>query len=249
MVRMLIALASISAIAGPLCAVGVAACSDSTVSPMSEDGAANGSTDGGKPPRTDEGPGEVYCFSDDPVDVRRTPYKPARIKPGSCSENVISIVGELLATNDGTLTASKIADAVSTQESAACAECIVGEDGDTWAPLVAANDGTFTENVGGCLEVLSGEVACGKAIQQFTACLATACSTCTDDADRQYCVNSAQASACKDAQKALIMGCGAGVNSYIGSCFTGTYINDVGASVSGTIRELCVAPAKDAGMD
>ncbi|MDF2698065.1 MAG: hypothetical protein K0S65_6448, partial [Labilithrix sp.] len=187
---------------------------------------------------------EPTCYKDDPIDVRTVAYKPARIQTGSCTDKVFPVLKGVFAASNGNIGVADIKNALTTQESAACAACVVGEDGDTWAPLVVSKDGTVIPNYGGCFEVLSEKASCGKAMQQLMACLGTVCAACTDVDDGQACVDGAVDSACEASTQDVRSTCGAGVNTYLDMCLVGGLPNTYGRSIGGSVQYLCVAPPK-----
>ncbi len=250
MVRKLWALASVSALAGLMSAVGAAGCSETTVQQgPSDDGGTDAKTKADAKGRVgdDEEPAVESCYKDDPIDVSTSPYKPARVQPGSCTAAVFDVIKDALAAGGGQTTFSALKDAISAEESAKCAECVFAEDGDEWAPIVTSGETIVAQNFGGCFEMLTGKASCGKAVQQWNGCLTKACEKC-EDAERKTCPQDVQKTACKDSTDELIKECGANINTYLKSCFAPKYV----ISVGGSIQELCVASdstIKDGGTD
>jgi hypothetical protein len=97
-------------------------------------------------------------------------------------------------------------------------------------------------NGGGCVSVVSGKDECGKAYQQWNACLNTVCSTCSDQSENTQCKNDAQqpGTPCGEASKTLFGACGRNVNDYLKKCF--------GNGFGGVLEQLCGSPAKDGGV-
>lgn len=247
MFKKLFALASVSALGGLISAAGMVGCSETASTPVSDAGSADSATgkDAAKPANGDDEADQDLCYKTDPVDVSAVAYKPARFQLGSCTRNVFDVLEDEILATGGTLSPAALKEAIAAKESATCAQCVFGEDGDSWAPIVSSGGGDFTLNFGGCFEALSGKTACGKAVQQWMACLNTTCSSCKVQAERQSCFNDAQQSACSDSTSIVLATCGAGINTYLSSCFDERYVTDVG----GTIEQLCVNAPKDAGTD
>jgi hypothetical protein len=245
MLRKLFALASISVFGCVVSATGMFGCSETANTPASDAGSADSADgkDSGKP--GEDEPDEKLCYSQDPIDVSTVLYKPARFQLGSCSRDVFDVIEDEILAKGGTLGPADLKEAIAAKESAACAECVVADDGDTWAPIVSSADGNSVLNLGGCFEAMSGRAACGKAVQQWMACLSTACSSCQDQTEYQSCTNDVQQSACIDSTSVVVATCGEGINSYLESCFNKRYVTNVG----GTIQQLCVNAPKDAGSD
>jgi len=216
MVKKLFALASVSALTGLAAATGAAGCTSETseATPVQD----AGTTDAKKTPTlaSDDG-GEQLCYDTDPYDATTIPYKKARALPGSCSANIRTVLGTLFFENPQ-MTPDELKERLASQESQACADCAVApDDGDSWAPIVW--DGIhLIQNLGGCLEVLSGKEECGRAYTQWNGCLNVVCGKCTTQNEALECLQNVQTTACSDATKALITACGDDVNSYIDAC-------------------------------
>lgn len=180
------------------------------------------------------------CMSTTPFDFTAVPYKSPAVKANSCSTADVKAFDDYLAQNP-----SATVDDLQTmlgKQNQKCADCAFGEmDADTWAPIVS--DGkSATLNGGGCVSVVSGKDDCGKAYQQWNACLNTVCAPCSDPDERSQCSNDAQApgSACGDASDVLFKACGSKVNTYLKTCF--------GSGIGAVVEQLCGAPAtKDGG--
>ncbi len=238
----LFALASVSALTGLLAATGAAGCTTETNETTPKEDA--GTSDANKPPvlASDDG-GDQLCYKDDPYDATTIPYEKARVLLGSCGANLPNVLDLLFANSQ--LTADELHDGLADQISQACADCAVAADGgDSWAPVVW--DGVqLIQNLGGCLEVVSGSEDCGRAYTQWNGCLDTVCGKCSTQTEATACLQNAQSTACSDATQALTTACGNNVNSYINACFPpgkpGLYQ---------AIIKLCGGtPASDAGSD
>jgi hypothetical protein len=254
MVKKLFALASVSALTGLVAAGGAAGCSSSTdnnptnVTPDGG-GAADAKKDGktGVTPEEDSGDGDgPSCWKEDAIDATKAPYQPPRIQAGACTSNVLKVINDLIDSN-AQATFDDLKAEIETKESAKCAECVFGENGDTWAPIVTESDKVVALNGGGCVEIVSGKESCGRAYQQWDTCLDFACTDCKDSADRQACTKDVQSTACKDATEALVTECGQKtVDGYLGQCFKAGEL-----TIAGPITKQCVTggTVKDASTD
>ena len=248
MVKKLFALASVSALAGLVSAAGVSGCTTETVTQGG--GGDAGSSDAKKDSKgtvdTDSGEEEdpPLCYKEDPVDATGIEYKAARVKAGSCTTNVDKVLEDLIAANKEA-TFDDLKAALAKDESQECADCVFAEDDGTWAPIVTKSGKVDNINLGGCLEVVSGNEDCGKGYTQWNACLESVCAKCEDD-DAQACGQDAQSTACKEATEAFGTACGSSVNAYIKECF-----EPGKPSILGPIHKLCVTGGvpKDAGPD
>jgi hypothetical protein len=209
MIRKLFALASVSALAGLVSAMGAAGCAETTVQPGPSDDAgtdAKTKADARAPVGDDEEPVVEQCYKDDAIDVSTYPYKPARVQAGSCTPAVFDVIKDVLEAGGGSASLSEVRDAIATKESATCVECVFAEDDDTWAPFVTSGE-TTVHNIGGCFEMLSGKASCGKAVQQWNKCLGKACEKC-EGAEGKECTQAVQTTACKDSTDNILKECG-----------------------------------------
>ncbi len=234
-VNKLFALASVSALTGLLAATAAAGCTSETV--------ADATIDASPPPNAEEA-GDLRCYKDDPFDATAVPYKKARVIPGACSENVTKVLDPFFSSKDVNL--DQVQRALQTKESMDCSNCVFGSDGDSWGPFAISGDRLII-NIGGCIEVVSGSEACGRAFHQLDGCLSSVCKGCTSE-DRSLCQQHVEGTACNDASQALVTACGGQVNlsSYIREC-----IKSVKYDIYGPILKLCVGSgtASDAGSD
>jgi len=251
MQKQLFALTTIATFAALTSATAVTGCSDAGIATSSDGGASDSSTrDARKPPATDDEPDEpdeVLCYKADPIDVSSIGYKPARHRPGSCTGEVFKVIKDLLTANNGSVSYLVLKDELAKSESAECAECVFGDDGDAWAPVVSVNDTSYVQNRGGGFEALTGDSSCGEAAQKFFGCLDTACKDCGNANERSSCRSDVQTSACREPTQAMLASCGGSgkVNELFRECQAAKYVISMGA----TIQHLCVAPAKDAGVE
>ena len=242
MLKKLFALAGVSALTGLPAVTGAAGCTTETIEAAPKDDA--GTTDANEPPvlASDNG-GDDICYKDDPFDATTIPYEKARVLPGTCGANLPKVLDLLFANPQ--LTADALHDGLADQISQACADCAVApDDGEGWAPVVW--DGVeLNENLGGCLEVVSGSEDCGRAYTQWMGCLNTVCSKCSTQAEVAACNQNTQSTACSDATQTLTSACGNNVNSYISACFPAGK-----PGLYQSIIKFCGGtPASDAGSD
>src|SRR5262249_20613715 len=97
--------------------------------------------------------------------------------------------------------------------SATCAACIFDDaSGSSWAPLPETSAGgalqPVTVNIGGCYATMTGNNACGKAVQNQLDCGFEACADCADDAAMAACFKAADAGACSAEAAAINTNCG-----------------------------------------
>lgn len=248
MVKKAFALASITALTGMVIAIAAAGCtSNDDVTPV-EDGGSKPDVREPPPPEDDDDDdgGDGKCYDEKPLDVSGVKYQPPRIQPGACTENVLGVIDDLVATKQDA-TFDELKAAIVAKESTACAECVFGEDGDTWAPIVQKDGKVIAVNGGGCVDLVSEKVDCGKAYYQWDLCLNTKCSKCTGS-EASSCFKEAQSTACEAASAALVAACGGNeveVNKHLSACFKSGEV-----TVKGPIREQCIKGAeKDASTD
>ncbi|MBX3205660.1 MAG: hypothetical protein KF764_11375 [Labilithrix sp.] len=245
MMKKAFALASVTALTGLVVAVAPAGCTPDEAAPTDDGG---GVADVKRPPPSQIGddeddPGGEKCYAEKALDVSGVKYQAPRIRPGACTEGVLKVIDDLVAGNKNA-TFQDLKAAIVAEESTSCAECVFGEDGDTWAPVVESAGKIVAVNGGGCVAIVSAKDDCGKAYYQWDECLGTACKDCSGS-DRSVCLEAVQSTACKGASDALLGACGKDVNAYINACFKPGEI-----AVKGPIREQCVKGSeKDASTD
>lgn len=245
MVKKLFALASVTALGGFVIAVSAAGCSSTETTTTATDASTDVAkkTDAKPPVPEEDAAPETTCLAPKPIDVSTIPYQPPAIKPGSCSKDVLTQISTFVDKNPNA-TFTDVKDEVS--KDAKCGACVFGSvDDSSWAAIVLDKDGNGAINRGACVNVVSGNDACGKAYQQWTSCLLEACDKCTTDTERQTCQTDAQeaGAACGDASDALGKACGAKINTYISACRIGQYTWDA------AITKLCIEGPKDGGTD
>jgi hypothetical protein len=180
------------------------------------------------------------CMDKNPFDATTVPYHSPATKPNSCTTDDIKFFNDYLKNNPQS-SFQDLQDAV-TKQSKTCSDCVFGSaDDDKWAPIVSDDSGS-TFNGGGCVALVSGKDACGKAYQQWNTCLNTVCASCSDQGDRSTCTNDAQnpGAPCGTASKALSDACGTKVNTYLKKCF--------GSGLGEVLNQSCGAvTSKDGG--
>lgn len=183
----------------------------------------------------------LTCMDTKPFDATTVPYNPPNVTAGSCTAADVKVFEDFIQANPQA--SFEEVEAALTKQSQRCSQCVFGAADDAkWAPVVS--DGTnVTFNGGGCVSVVSGKDACGKAYQQWNTCLNTVCASCTDQNENSQCKNDAQGpkAACGAASNALFQACGRNVNDYLKTCF--------GNGIGGVLQQICGTPTppKDGG--
>lgn len=243
MVKKLFALASVTALAGLVSAVGVAGCTTEAAAPTDtpED-------DAGTKPKKDSGPAtgdteddeEPLCYDETPLDISGIEYHGARpATPGACAPSFDKTINDFIKANpQGTWDQLK-AELVS-KEGSACAECIFSKDSDDkWGAIVQVDTGAGL-NIGACIGLVSDNEACGEAFYAWDLCINVACKDCEQGST---CGSDVQQSACKEASEAVATACGNNANAYLTAC----------SSLAKSVTVQCVSGVpgggKDAGTD
>lgn len=203
----------------------------------------------------DAGPvdsGPATCLDPTPIDQTQFRYQRA-VAPvkGACAAKELNAFSAYYKAhgNDDDFTMKAWADSVSNT----CSACIFTDETKgpvkAWRSIIIADDELQKVNRGGCVEIVSGSVACGRAYDQFQECTLAACtSRCTTREDFSACRQdpTVLTTACKDAFEAVQKQCGDDIGSYETSCRGTTY------TFEGPIRVSCVtgwpATGKDAGI-
>lgn len=113
-----------------------------------------------------------------------------------------------------------------------CHDCVF-TDGNaaTWGPVPMSAGSIVTMNIGACFALVSGNAACGKAIQNAFDCELVACADCTTDSALTTCRTQSRSGACAPYVSAIQTSC-AGLSSTI---------DNVCGSLFDSIRAQCVA--------
>ena len=249
MKKYLFAVASVTSLAGFVGAMTATGCSSPDPSPVAP---ADGGADVVKPPTTrpptdgsdTTDPPPQTCMTDKEVDFSSVAYKSPTVAAGSCDTSDLDIITALAKSNPNA-TFSDVQTALASHN-AACASCVFAKDGDKWAPLVTDGTTVIAVNLGGCVELASGKAECGKAYQQWNACLDEACKSCSDS-EANDCSQGAQAAGapCEKATAALETACGTDANTYIDKCF-----KQGDLTIMGPIKAQCIGGTiKDASTD
>jgi hypothetical protein len=214
MIKKLFALASVSALAGLVSAVGAAGCSETEVTPAADGGGTpdSGKKDGGPKttPDADVEPEPTSCMVKDPIDATQYPYKTPTKSVGACTTEELT---KLSAYYKAHANEEPAVSEWSKEVSEKCATCVFSDgEGSTWSPVLVQDDKLANVNRGGCVEILSGKPACGKAYQQVTECRLEACATkCKTQDEFTECLQDGQSiftGPCKDAYDAMETACG-----------------------------------------
>lgn len=183
------------------------------------------------------------CVATEPIDATDFPYKPAGATPGACTTEEASTIKTYFEerANDERFTVSEWAR----QVSPGCARCVFSDgSGPTWTPIISKDDDVHTIDRGGCIEVLSGSEACGRAYQQITECSLVAClpkseggrATCENQQELLECLYERDAifeGACRESYDAVVDACGDALEEHEKEC-EGRY------TFEGPIRVMCV---------
>lgn len=236
MVKKLFALASVSALAGLVSMVGAAGCSDEVVEVVATEDAG---ADVKKAPKADSGPTPVEdddagdepvektCLTEKEIDPSTLPTAPALIVKGACTTDESKAITDFLQAKidakDFGFKQSEWAASVSEK----CASCVFTEESaEKWGVIIGtAKDEFATYNRGGCIEVQSGNAACGEAYQAFQYCSTYACGlecktqeeydACSDDQDAIY------GGPCKATLDAVTPTCGKDIGTWETACSKG----------------------------
>jgi hypothetical protein len=238
----LFALASVSALSGLVAATSASGCSSTEVITQSGDG--------GRDARNDrlgdqEEPLADTCMADQLLDHTTVGYKAAAVNPGKCTLGAIKVLEDLVKSKPGGVPFGDVKKALEGHD-ATCAKCVFAEETDKWAPIVE-KAGKVIVNVGGCIEVVSGKTACGKAWQQFDTCTNFGCKDCTTDAEQTECFKSvgAKGGPCEAATRDLQAACGTDLLDYVDTCYP-----DGELTIAGPIKKQCIeGTVSDAGSD
>ncbi len=245
MMNKLFALASVSALAGLVSAVGVTGCSETTVASSPTDAGANTDVkDAGSQPDPEDDDVIESCVSTESVDATQFPYKEAINAPGACtSDEAAKISAFFKADPSGNVLVSDWSNEVSET----CAACVFSaEDAEKWGPILVKDDRIANVNQGGCIELLSGKPACGEAYQQVSSCVVVAClppalggtGTCQTQEELDDCVRDTHAivtGPCKEAYDKMDQECGSKLGEWQSSCKGSNYY-----TFEGPIKVQCI---------
>jgi hypothetical protein len=219
-------LASVTTLTGFVSLLTAAGCSDAAPVQEAPDAAPDV-----KPPKEGGGPivepdaeppPPTTCLTADAIDAKQFPYAKAAVVPGACLTTELESLSTFFATK---LDAKEpvLVDDWAASVSSKCAECVFSESTDgEGSPLVTKDNKLLDVNVGGCIEIVSGNEACGRTYQQATDCRFAACATdCKTQEEFDVCyrdVKSIFAGPCKGAITTLQEECGSKLGEYETRC-------------------------------
>jgi hypothetical protein len=149
--------------------------------------------------------------------------KPSQATNACAAQDISSFVTACIdaSATQQTCTAWEQSDA----GASACGVCILTQTtAATWGPLVCDSN-ACSINTGGCIDIVSGEIAiengtngsCGDLTNAFDECIDYACGACTSTSDSTTCSNNAEQAECKSyfdaAQTASACAVDAGTNA------------------------------------
>ena len=178
------------------------------------------------------------CLSTASIDATQYPYTRARAAvTGACTQAELTTISNYYRDN---VAVGIPLDSWEASVSPDCAACAFGDPGDaTWAPILVDDNGKLDINRGGCLEVVSGSEACGRAYQQYQDCTIDAClQNCTTQEEFTKCRQdpAVHTTACKDAVQNVKSACGeTNLTLYESMCKGTTY------TFEGPINVMCVS--------
>lgn len=209
--------------------------------PVAEEGDGEGRARPPRKERDEEAPDS--CMAPGPIDASVFPYKKAGVVKGACTADEAAALSAYFKAhaNDDDFSV----DAWQKEVGPGCARCAFSDgSGPTWTPIIVKDGDIDAVDRGGCIEVLSGSEACGRAYQQVTDCSNAAClpvseggeSTCEGQKDFVDCLYDRKAifaGPCEDAYEAAVAACGDDLSSYEEQC-QGRY------TFEGPLAVMCV---------
>jgi hypothetical protein len=247
--KKLFALASITALGGLVLVVGCDGGGDSSLEmpPMTRPGRPQ--SDGGAFAKEAGEPGLPGSDCKTPIPTLHISYTKALKAAGACTiadlENLSAFFQAQSDANED-ITISEWA-AVVTET---CSDCVFSDgSGGHWTPILTTSDDHVSKiNQGGCVEILSGNEACGKAYQQATECRLEACRDVGCHPDSKACFegDASFAGKCKGAYNTMVIACGSELTAYEAACKSTAF------TFEGPIKVQCItggAAIADAGSD
>jgi hypothetical protein len=257
MVKKLFVLASVTALAGLVSAVGAAGCSSSDPVPAGG-GATDAKTDTkvgkdtGPIPGDETEPEPASCLSKDPIDATKFPYTKALKAVNACTTKELSDLSAFFKTKSDAKEDVKVTEWAAVV-SEGCSKCVFSDGtGAEWTPILvdAEKDELDSVNRGGCIELLSGKESCGAAYQRVTECRLEAClKECKTQDEFTTCLQDGQGiftGPCKTAYDLMETECGANLGAYETGC------KGTAWTFEGPIKVQCItggAKPADAGKD
>jgi hypothetical protein len=177
------------------------------------------------------------CLDTTPINATLYPYAKAVKSAGACTQTELNALSGYLDNLQTDLVMADWKATVSTK----CATCVFTDTGATsWGPIIT-KAGAFEDlNRGGCIEIKSGNQACGKAYQQVTNCRLDACySMCQTDQELDDCLSDGGAifgagGPCQAAYDNVITACGADLGDYENACMGTNY------TFEGPVKAQCI---------
>ncbi|MBX3206137.1 MAG: hypothetical protein KF764_13790 [Labilithrix sp.] len=223
MVKKLFALASVTALAGLVSAVGAAGCSETVVESNPTDaGTPDAKAKADVAPGDDDDDDDSTCLSTDPIDATQFPYTKAVKSAGACTTAEAAALSAFFKTKVDAKEDVLVSE-WSQEVSATCRACVFSDGaGETWTPIIVKDDKLDNVNRGGCIEILTGNEACGEAYQQVTECRLEACLIkCKTQEEFSACLQDSQAifaGPCKDSVTKVVDVCGKALDAAETGC-------------------------------
>ncbi|MBX3210026.1 MAG: hypothetical protein KF764_33660 [Labilithrix sp.] len=168
------------------------------------------------------------CRDKSAIDAKKFPYKTARVVANACTTSELDALTTFFRSKTNARQDVSISE-WSAEVSASCAQCVFGDGtGASWPPILTKGDQLDNVNHGGCVEVASGNVACGRAYQQAAECRLEVFVTCSSDFE------GVSEQRCKGARDTLDAACGSGLAAYKDACVNEAY------TFEASIRAQCV---------
>jgi hypothetical protein len=249
MVKTIVAVAGVAALAGLMITVTASGCSPEKDATSSLDGAVNPVR--GKDAEADareKREGSASCLSPNPIDATKFPYGKAVRTPNACTTSELEALSEYFRESTDSEEIVKVSDWAK-HVSEGCAKCVFSDGTGDWTPIITKNDTLGDVNRGGCIEILSGKESCGRAYQQVAQCRLEACvEKCETEYDFTTCVEEADAlfvdpGPCKTAYEAMENECGTNLGAYEMGC------RGLAWTFEGPVRVQCITGGEvpDAG--
>ena len=220
---------------GLVAGAAASACSadnEASVTPPLEGGAKETST-------TDTTPAPI-CPSNAPIGPETLAWKPPTApQEGICKDTDVAAMKDFLTANPKA--SNEELETFVKNRSPDCHDCVFGDaDGKTWPPAPVRAGKVVTFDVGACYAIVTGNVGCGKAVQNAWDCEFQACALCLSASELDGCRSRARLGTCLAYEQKSHTDC------------PGTSADGVCGSPFDSIRVQCVTtktPIVDAGTD
>ena len=206
--------------------------SEATVVPPLEGGTKEASD-------TDTTPAPI-CPSTDPIGTDTLGWKPPNApQEGICKDADVTAMKDYLTANPKA--SNEEFENFVKNRSPDCHDCVFGDaDGKTWPPAPVRAGKVVTFNVGACYALVTGNVACGKAVQNAWDCEFQACALCLAPTELDGCRSRARTGVCLAYEQKSNTDCpGPSADGVCGSPFDSIRVQCVTA----------VTPVVDAGAE